>query len=189
MFINYFFVFCRSTTNSIRGILLQWNLFGKCALLALPRTLRSRVYATVVRPSVCLSVRPLVWAWRPGDIDQLLHGQWAGGQQQLRRSTALDSKCGECHAISWRRKLNTNLLIKFHQNNQKVIYFWCFDFYQRPPSVEAGTRSSSGSWRDKLVSSQESGRTYDWVGSSLRPGSWVVDLPSGYELPPNWSIW
>jgi len=81
-----------------------------------------------------------------------------------------------------------NILIKFHQNNQKVIYFWRFDLYQRPSSEEAGTRSSSGSWRDKLESGQESGRTYDWVGSSLRPGSWIVDLSSGYELPP-WSIW
>ena len=81
-----------------------------------------------------------------------------------------------------------NVLIKFHQNNQKVIYFWRFDLYQRPSSEEADTRSSSGSWRDKLESSQESGRTYDWVGSSLRPGSWIVDLPFGYELPP-WSIW
>jgi len=80
--------------------------------------------------------------------------------------------------------------IKFIKNNQKVLYFWRrFDLCQRPSSEEAGTRSSSsGSWRDKLLSSQESGRTYDWVGSSLRHGSWIVDLPSGYELPP-WSIW
>ena len=74
--------------------------------------------------------------------------------------------------------IELNVLIKFHQNNQKVIYFWRFDLYQRLSSEEAGTRSSSGSWRDKLQSSQESGRMYDWVGSSLRPGSWIVDLPS-----------
>ena len=83
----------------------------------------------------------------------------------------------------------THTNIKFIKNNQKVLYFWRFDLCQRPSAEEAGTRSSSsGSWRDKLVSSQESGRMYDWVGSSLRPGSWIVDLPSGYELPP-WSIW
>ena len=86
-----------------------------------------------------------------------------------------------------RRPTKVTVLIKFHQNNQKVIYFWRFDLYQRPSSEEAGTRSSSGSWRDKLESSQESGRTFDWVGSSLCPGSWIVDLPSGYELPP-WSL-
>jgi len=51
-----------------------------------------------VRPSVRLSVRfirplhappagLLLWARRPGDIDRLLHGRRAGGQQQLRRST------------------------------------------------------------------------------------------------------
>ena len=63
---------------------------------------------------------------------------------------------------------------KFFKNNQKILYFWRFDLYQRPSSEEAGTRSSSsGSWHDKLESSQESGRTYDWVGSSLRPGSWT----------------
>jgi len=43
-----------------------------------------------------------------------------------------------------------NVLIKFHQNNQKVIYFWRFDLYQRPSSEEADNRSSYGSWRDKL---------------------------------------
>ena len=47
------------------------------------------------------------------------------------------------------------ILIKFHQNNQKVIYFCRFDLYQRPSSEEAGTGSFSGSWRDKLESSQE----------------------------------
>ena len=82
------------------------------------------------------------------------------------------------------------VLIKFHQNNQKVIYFWRFDLYQRPSSEDAGTRSSSGSWHDKLESSQESGRTYDWVGSSLCPGSWIVDLPSGYTQSKRimWSV-
>ena len=38
---------------------------------------------------------------------------------------------------------------KFIKNNQKILYFWRFDLYQRPSSEEAGTRSSSsGSWRD-----------------------------------------
>ena len=85
---------------------------------------------------------------------------------------------------SW--NYNTGYWEKFHlvelnilvQNSskptKKIIYFLTF----RPLSEAC----------DKLVSSQESGRMYDWVGSSLRPGSWIVDLPSGYELPP-WSIW
>ena len=85
-------------------------------------------------------------------------------------------------------ELNGLILIS-SEKPKKIIYFWRFDLYQRPSSEEAGTRSSSsGSWRDKLESSQESGRTYDWVGSSLCPGSWIVVLPSGYELPP-WPIW
>jgi len=32
---------------------------------------------------------------------------------------------------------------KFIKNNQKILYFWRFDLYQRPSSEEAGTRSSS----------------------------------------------
>jgi len=32
----------------------------------------------------------------------------AGGQQQPRRSTARSSICGQCHVVSWRRKLNTD---------------------------------------------------------------------------------
>jgi len=42
----------------------------------------------------------LLWARLPGDIDRLLHGRWAGVQQQPRRSTALSGKCGQCHVIS-----------------------------------------------------------------------------------------
>jgi len=60
-----------------------------------------------VRPSVC-PIRPpqaaaaslLLWARRPRDIDRLLHGRWAGGQQQARRSTARSSKWGQCHVVS-----------------------------------------------------------------------------------------
>jgi len=51
------------------------------------RSVQSRVYETVGRPSVCLSVRSIIrpphaavaglllWARRPGDIDRLLHGR------------------------------------------------------------------------------------------------------------------
>ena len=67
-----------------------------------------------VRLSVCPFRLPLhaatagllLRARRPGDIDRLLHGLRAGGQQQRRRS----SKCGQCHVVSQRRKLNTDLL-------------------------------------------------------------------------------
>jgi len=38
------------------------------------------------------------------------------------------------------RNSHSRVLIKFHQNNQKVIYFWRFDLYQRPSSEEVGTR-------------------------------------------------
>jgi len=62
---------------------------------------RSGVYETALRPSVC-PIGPshadaaglLPWAGRAGDIDQLLHGD-AGGQQQC----AAD-ECGQCHVDS-----------------------------------------------------------------------------------------
>ena len=69
-----------------------------------------------VRLSVCPSVCPitrqphsagaglLLCARRTGDTDRLLHG----AQQQLRRSTAHSSKCGQCHVVSRRRKLDTD---------------------------------------------------------------------------------
>jgi len=74
--------------------------------------MQSRVYASVgrpsVRPSVFLSVRLshpaaarrcrefVAVGPAAGDIDRLLHGPRAGGQQQPRRSTAhsTSSKCG-----------------------------------------------------------------------------------------------
>ena len=53
------------------------------------------------------------------------------------------------------------LLIKISWKQPKIYLLLIFDLYQRPSSEEAGTRSSSSSsWRDKLESSQESGRTY-----------------------------
>jgi len=60
-----------------------------------------------VRLSVCPIRSPhvaaaglLLWARKLGDIDRLLHGWRAGGQQQRRHSTARSSKCGQCHVVS-----------------------------------------------------------------------------------------
>ena len=72
---------------------------------------KAQLTSWLMQPSVC-PIRPphaaaaglLLWTRRPGDIDRLLHGRRAGGQQQPRRS----SKCGQCHVVSWRRKLNTD---------------------------------------------------------------------------------
>ena len=60
---------------------------------------------------------------------------WAELSQHARR-----------HVDYWEKfhLVELNVLIKFHQNNRKVIYFWRFDLCQRPSSEEAGTRSSSG---------------------------------------------
>ena len=67
-----------------------------------------------VRLSVCpiwlqhtVAAGLLLWAHWPADIDRLLHGR---RQHQPRCSTALSSKCGQCHVASWRRQLNTDLL-------------------------------------------------------------------------------
>ena len=78
-----------------------------------PHSMRSKVSASVGCPSVRLSVRLSVPSGRhtlllrfaavgpaPGDIDRLLHGWRAGGQQQPRRSTACSGKCGQCHVVS-----------------------------------------------------------------------------------------
>ena len=55
-----------------------------------------------------------------------------------------------------------NILIKISWKQPKSSLLLTFRLYQRPSSEEAGTRSSSsGSWRNKLVSSQESGCAYD----------------------------
>jgi len=86
--------------------------------------MQSRVFETVgrpsVRPSVCLSVclsywpsvlssAPsfaaaglLLWTRLAWDIDRLLHGR-----RPAVSSTARSSKCGQCHVVRWRRKLNT----------------------------------------------------------------------------------
>jgi len=57
-----------------------------------------KIFATVGRPSVCLSVCPiqphaagvglLLWARRPGDIDRLLHGQVSSSRAAARRAAA-----------------------------------------------------------------------------------------------------
>ena len=48
----------------------------------------------------------LLWARRAGDVDRCM----AGGQQQARRSTAHSGKCGQCHVVGRRRKLNRDLI-------------------------------------------------------------------------------
>ena len=88
---------------------------------------------TSVRLSVCLSVhlfvcpiiRPqpqpatglLLSAVRAEDIDR------QPGDQQRRRSTALSSKCEQCHADSRRRKLNTELFVNvISSKSSRPIY-------------------------------------------------------------------
>ena len=82
---------------------------------------RSRVYVTAGRPSVCLSVCPITRPLHSVATGLLLCARLqeisidcctAGGQQQRRRSTALSSECEQCHVISRRRKLNTDLVTK-----------------------------------------------------------------------------
>ena len=52
----------------------------------------------------------LLLARRAGDIDR-----------QRRRSTALSSKCEQCHVVSWRRKPNTDLL---HSQSVWIFVRW-----------------------------------------------------------------
>jgi len=60
-----------------------------------------------MRNSVCASIGRLSAA----RIYRSIAVRRAGGQQQPRRSTARSSKCGQCHVVSWRRKVNTDWLI------------------------------------------------------------------------------
>ena len=98
---------------------------------------RSRVYVTAGRPSVCLSVCPITRPLHSVATGLLLCARLqeisidcctAGGQQQRRRSTALSSECEQCHVVSRRRKLNTDLVteplrislpIFFHRNTTR----------------------------------------------------------------------
>jgi len=57
----------------------------------------------VRRPSVRLSVRPcliVVWFAAERPVGRTYRSTAAGAQQQQRRSTALSSKCGQCHVGS-----------------------------------------------------------------------------------------
>jgi len=79
-----------------------------------------------VRPSTWLSIclphaaveSLLLCAQRAGDIDRFLSFTY----QQPCRNTACSSKRGQCHVVSWRRKLNTDLLtmslICWHTHHQ-----------------------------------------------------------------------
>jgi len=68
--------------------------------------MRSQVYETVECPSVCTVIRSqprraaglLLNAVRAADIDR--QRRQPSAQQQRRRSTALSSKCGQCHVDS-----------------------------------------------------------------------------------------
>ena len=90
-----------------------------------PHSMRSRVYETVERPSVCPTDRRQQQQWPAGF---LLNTLWAGDivwqervpappgscrrtQQQLHHRTTLGSKCGQCHVDNWGTmlKLNTDL--------------------------------------------------------------------------------
>ena len=92
--------------------------------------MRSGVYETVECPSVRPSIHPSVcpidrqqqrWpaslllsAQRAGNIDRQLRAlaprtSCSQVQQQRRRSTALSSKCGQCHVDSRGTRMNTDL--------------------------------------------------------------------------------
>ena len=84
------------------------------------RSIRSRVFLLGMCLCVCPIRSPhiaatglLLWAWRPENIDWLLHGHQSDSQQQLTLhcSMAHSSKCGQCHIVGWRMKLNKGLVV------------------------------------------------------------------------------
>jgi len=91
-----------------------------------PRSMRSRVYVTVrclsVRPSVCPSVclcRHSPAALRCCRFAAVCPAsrryRSIAARRWARSSTAHGSKCGQWHVVSWRRKLNTDLLLRLQK--------------------------------------------------------------------------
>jgi len=71
--------------------------------------IRSAQLVRETRLELALEEAMLLWARRPGDIDRFLHGRQPVGQQQSRRS-----RCGQCHVVSQRTRLTTDLLNMVH---------------------------------------------------------------------------
>jgi len=99
------------------------------------RTACGRVYVTVRCPSVCPIYR-LLQAGHCGGFSTVgpvgRRYRSIAAAAGLRSSTAHSSKCEQCHAVSWRRKLNADLLnLACHVvsvtlvQNSKIVYKNC----------------------------------------------------------------
>jgi len=113
-----------STTNAIR---LVMNIL---LTVDTARIVCGRMYVTVRCPSVCPSacliyppLRRRVAAVGPASRRYRSTAAAARRHSNMAHSsTALGSKCEQCHVVSWRRKLNTDLFPKWlmkiliHQN-------------------------------------------------------------------------
>jgi len=129
-------------SRSFEFLLWPGNFFSFCCQRDSALLTQRRIYVTVRCPSVCLSVCPiyrplqqraaglLLWARRTGDIDR---------QRRPPSSTAASSKCGQCHVVSWRRKLNTDLsrLCDYALHEPTVDT----DIYVETPLVRTACRS------------------------------------------------
>ena len=70
--------------------------------------MRSRVYETVGRLSVCLSVRP----WHSDVAGLLMWFRRAGRRyQSIAARPALSSRCDQCHVVSWRTAEHADLFV------------------------------------------------------------------------------
>ena len=69
--------------------------FGECVFCHCLHSMQQVLCNRLLRATVA---GLLLWAQQVGNIDQHLHSL-----------TAFSSKCEQCHDVSWRRKLNTNL--------------------------------------------------------------------------------
>ena len=118
----------------LQAVLTSMQLLGisNCVCVIVPHfgmcyygtPLLEQIYETInyltVSPSVCLSVCPsipsfsccmllwLVCCCGPGWQEMSINCCAAGTPQQPGHSMEHSSKCGQCHVVSWRRKLNTN---------------------------------------------------------------------------------
>ena len=88
--------------------------------------MRSKVYETVERPSVCLSVCPIIrppyaakaglllWARQPGDVDRLLHGRRSAANAS---GVTLTADVG-----SWTQTCDLSVPVRSCQNNNVFVY-------------------------------------------------------------------
>jgi len=139
-------------------------------------------------PSVCLSHHStsaaaglLLSAVLAGDIYRQRRSPGA-----QRRSTALSSKCGQCHVDSWRRRLNTDWCKIWMRRVEKSTWSWattwrvCCVSWRRPTTRNIrwntwASNMSSNSSNIALRTELSDDQTAEWeIAESLMVPNWAM---------------